>query len=215
MYKYEILNKLNANGIVAIIRKIDKGKLDGILNALIEGGIRCVEVTADTDGAFEFIRNMTAKYGEKLCIGAGTILDSETCRMAIIAGAQYIVTPTLNIDVIKTANRYGKPAIPGAMTPTEILTAYENGAEIVKVFPAGSLGPSYFKEVLGPLSHIPLMATGGITINNVFEFKKVGIKLFGIGSALLDMEAIKASDFNKIKDIARKFVIALANDISS
>lgn len=215
MYKYEILNKLNANGIVAIIRKIDKGKLDGILNALIEGGIRCVEVTADTDGAFEFIRNMTAKYGEKLCIGAGTILDPETCRMAIIAGAQYIVTPTLNIDVIKTANRYGKPAIPGAMTPTEILTAYENGAEIVKVFPAGSLGPSYFKEVLGPLSHIPLMATGGITINNVFEFKKVGIKLFGIGSALLDREAIKASDFNKIKDIARKFVIALANDISS
>ncbi|UZQ83292.1 bifunctional 4-hydroxy-2-oxoglutarate aldolase/2-dehydro-3-deoxy-phosphogluconate aldolase [Thermoanaerobacter sp. RKWS2] len=215
MYKYEILNKLNANGIVAIIRKIDKGKLDGILNALIEGGIRCVEVTADTDGAFEFIRNMTAKYGEKLCIGAGTILDPETCRMAIIAGAQYIVTPTLNIDVIKTANRYGKHAIPGAMTPTEILTAYENGAEIVKVFPAGSLGPSYFKEVLGPLSHIPLMATGGITINNVFEFKKVGIKLFGIGSALLDREAIKASDFNKIKDIARKFVIALANDISS
>ncbi|MDI6600831.1 MAG: bifunctional 4-hydroxy-2-oxoglutarate aldolase/2-dehydro-3-deoxy-phosphogluconate aldolase [Thermoanaerobacteraceae bacterium] len=206
MYKYEILNKLIENGIVAIMRKVEKDRFDGVLNALIEGGIKCIEVTADSDGAFEFIKDMTSKYGDKLCIGAGTILDPETCRMAIISGAQYIVTPTLNSDVVKTANRYGKPCIPGAMTPTEILTAYENGAEMVKVFPAGSLGPSYFKEVLGPLSHIPLMATGGVTLENIADFKKAGVKAFGIGSALTDKEAIRLGDFKKIKDTAKRFM---------
>ncbi|TZE82779.1 bifunctional 4-hydroxy-2-oxoglutarate aldolase/2-dehydro-3-deoxy-phosphogluconate aldolase [Calorimonas adulescens] len=208
MYKYEILNRLIENGIVAIMRRVDKDRFDGVLKALTDGGIKCVEVTADSDGAFEFIRDMASMYGDRLCIGAGTILDPETCRIAIISGAQYIVTPTLNIDVIKTANRYGKPCIPGAMTPTEILTAYENGAEMVKVFPAGSLGPSYFKEVLGPLSHIPLMATGGVTIDNISEFKKAGVKAFGIGSALIDREAVRVGDFDKIEDIARKFVEA-------
>lgn len=209
MYKYEILSKLTENRIVAIMRKIEGDKFDGVLGALINGGVNCIEVTADSDGAFDFIKDMSKRYGDRLCVGAGTILDPETCRTAIISGAEYIVTPTLNPEVIKMANRYGRPCIPGAMTPTEILTAYENGAEMVKVFPAGSLGPSYFREVLGPLAHIPLMATGGVSLDNISDFRKAGVKAFGVGSALTDREAIRQGNFRKIEDMAKKFVEAV------
>lgn len=209
MYKYEILNTLTESKIVAIMRKIENDKFDGVLNALINGGVKCIEVTADSDGAFDFIKDMSKRFGERLCVGAGTILDPETCRTAIISGAEYIVTPTLNPAVIKMANRYGKPCITGAMTPTEILSAYENGAELVKLFPAGSLGPSYFKEVLGPLSHIPLMATGGITLDNISDFRKAGVMAFGIGSALTDREAIRQGNFGKIEETAKRFMEAV------
>jgi 2-dehydro-3-deoxyphosphogluconate aldolase / (4S)-4-hydroxy-2-oxoglutarate aldolase len=209
VYKHEIVNRLMNEKIVAILRKIDGDKFDGVLQAIIKGGIKCVEVTLNSQGALDLINRIHSKYGEEICVGAGTVLDQVSCRLAIMSDAQYIVTPTLNEEVIRMANMYGKPCIPGAATPTEILKAYESGAEIIKVFPAASLGSAFFKDIKGPLPHIPLMATGGVSLDNIIEFSKAGACTFGIGSSLTDREAIKNGDFNKIEELAKGFVNAV------
>lgn len=209
MQGIDILNQLLDNRIVAILRKIEKQKTEKVIKALIEGGIRCIEITMDSEDTLETIRNAKRVFGDSLLVGAGTVLDSVSCRMAIEAGAEYIVTPTVNADVIKMANIYGKPCTPGAMTPTEILTAYELGASMVKVFPASVLGPSYFREISGPLGHIPLMATGGINIENIGSFTKVGVKAFGMGSSLISKKAVAECDFQKVKEDAVKLKKAI------
>ena len=206
MYKHEILSKIMNEKIVAILRKIDKEKFENVLEALIKGGIGCAEVTLDSEGALDLIRAASNKHREDICIGAGTVLDPVSCRLAIMSGAQYIITPTVNEEVIRMANMYGKPCITGAATPTEILRAYEFGSEIVKVFPAASLGRDFIKDVKGPLSHIPLMATGGITLENIKDFKKAGSSCFGIGSSLTDKRAISEGDYSRIEELARQFM---------
>lgn len=204
MDKQKILSNLVNQKLVAVLRKIDKDKIQNVVGALIDGGINCIEITIDSDGALDCISKIKEAYGHKICVGVGTVLDEVSCRMAIIYGAEYIVTPALNSGVINMANKYGVACVSGAMTPTEILTAYENGADMVKVFPAGTLGPNYFKEIGGPLSHVPIMATGGLTLDNISDFRNAGVKVLGIGSFLTDKNAIRTGDYKKIEDMARK-----------
>jgi 2-dehydro-3-deoxyphosphogluconate aldolase/(4S)-4-hydroxy-2-oxoglutarate aldolase len=179
------LSQILESKIVAIIRGAKPDDVLKIINALFEGGIEILEITLNSPKALSVIEEAAREVGDKMLVGAGTVMDAETARTALLAGAKFIISPSLNIETIEMTKRYGAVSIPGAFTPTEIVTAYTNGADIIKVFPA-SIGVQYFKDLQGPLPHIPLMPTGGINLKNITEFKKAGAVAFGIGSALFD-----------------------------
>lgn len=204
----EIVTTLLQEKVTAIVRGIPADKVCPVADALLAGGVRCIEVTFNTPGAADMIRALKKGYGDKMLVGAGTVLDTETCKTAIDAGADFILSPALNTAVITMCNRYGKVAVPGVMTPTEILTAMEAGAEIVKVFPAGSLGTSYIKDVLGPLNHAAIMAVGGVDADNAAAFFKAGAKCIGVGSALVSKALIEAGDYAAITARAKAFCSA-------
>ncbi len=170
--------------IVAILRGCVPDRLPDIAAALAEGGVRLLEITLNTPGALESIRQLAGAMGDRILVGAGTVLTAAEAEAAIDAGARFIISPSLDIETIRRTRQLGAISIPGAFTPTEILTAYRNQADIIKVFPAGSSGAPYFKELRGPLPHIPLMPTGGVTLDNIRDFKAAGAVAFGIGSAL-------------------------------
>jgi 2-dehydro-3-deoxyphosphogluconate aldolase/(4S)-4-hydroxy-2-oxoglutarate aldolase len=205
------LSQILENKIVAIIRGANPDDVLKIINALFEGGIMVLEITLNSPKALAVIEEATTKVGNKMLVGAGTVMDAESARAALLAGAKFIISPSLNIETIKMTKRYGAVSIPGAFTPTEIVTAYANGADIIKVFPA-SPGVQYFKELMGPLSHIPLMPTGGINLENINEFQKAGAVAFGIGSALIDTKHKVTEEYlQQLTDKARKFVQAVSN----
>ena len=206
--KAEILSTLLKEKVTAIVRGIPADKVCPVADALLAGGVHCIEVTFNTPGAADMIRVLKHSYGDKMLVGAGTVLDTETCKTAIDAGADFILSPALNTAVITMCNRYGKVAVPGVMTPTEILTAMEAGADIVKVFPAGSLGTSYIKDVLGPLNHACIMAVGGVDADNAAAFFKAGAKCVGVGSALVSKALIEAGDYASITARAQAFCAA-------
>lgn len=206
--KAEILSTLLKEKVTAIVRGIPADKVCPVAEALLAGGVRCIEVTFNTPGAADMIRALKRSCGDKMLVGAGTVLDTETCKTAIDAGADFILSPTLNTAVITMCNRYGKVAVPGVMTPTEILTAMEAGADIVKVFPAGTLGISYIKDVLGPLNHACIMAVGGVDADNAAAFFKAGAKCVGVGSALVSKALIDAGDYAAITARAQAFCAA-------
>lgn len=174
------------NGIVAVIRGAKPEDIVPIAKALRDGGVKTLEITVETPKVMKLIEQVSYELGEEVIVGAGTVLDSETARIAILSGAKFIFSPTVNIDTIKVAKRYGIVSIPGALTPTEILTAYENGADLIKVFPANVFGPKYLKDIHGPLPQIPLMPTGGVDLNNVGEYVRNGAVAVGIGSSLVN-----------------------------
>lgn len=180
-----VLQQILENKIVAIIRGAHPDDVLKIVNALYDGGVKVMEITLNSPRALAVIEALTHQIGDKVLVGAGTVLDAATARAALLAGAKFIISPTLDIDTIKMTRRYGAVSIPGAFTPTEILAAYVNGGDIIKVFPASS-GAGYFKDMHGPLPHIPLMPTGGVTLENIRQFQKAGAVAFGIGSALVD-----------------------------
>jgi 2-dehydro-3-deoxyphosphogluconate aldolase/(4S)-4-hydroxy-2-oxoglutarate aldolase len=207
------LSEILRNKIIAIIRGAEPGKVLPIVQSLFEGGIRVVEITLNSDNAFELIRELSLKMGDKMLIGAGTVLDSVSAEMAIKSGARFIISPSLNIQVIKLVKKQKLVSIPGAFTATEILTAYQAGADIVKVFPA--MNPQYISNLRGPLSHIPLMPTGGININNIGEFQKAGGVAFGVGSSLVDAgQQITGDSLRQLTRRADQFVQAVKNDPS-
>lgn len=201
----EIVATLLKEKVTAIVRGIQPDKLRATADALLAGGVHCIEVTFNTPGAAEMIRVLKVEYGDRMLVGAGTVLDTETCRTAILAGADFILSPTLNVDVITMCNRYSVAAVPGVMTPTEILTAMEAGADIVKVFPAGSLSPSYIKDVLGPLNQVKIMVVGGVDLENVGAFFKAGAACAGVGSSLVSKKLIENQDFAAITERAKAF----------
>jgi 2-dehydro-3-deoxyphosphogluconate aldolase/(4S)-4-hydroxy-2-oxoglutarate aldolase len=207
------LSEILRNKIIAIIRGAEPGKVLPIVQSLFEGGIRVVEITLNSDNAFELIRELSLKMGDKMLIGAGTVLDSVSAEMAITSGARFIISPSLNIQVIKLVKKQKLVSIPGAFTATEIVTAYQAGADIVKVFPA--MNPQYISNLRGPLSHIPLMPTGGININNIGEFQKAGGVAFGVGSSLVDAgQQITGDSLRQLTRRADQFVQAVKNDLS-
>jgi 2-dehydro-3-deoxyphosphogluconate aldolase / (4S)-4-hydroxy-2-oxoglutarate aldolase len=205
-----ILDQILENKIVAIIRGANSADVLKIAEALYEGGVRILEITMNSSKPLGVIEELTDALGDRMVIGAGTVLDPETARSAIIAGAKFILSPIVNIETIKMSRTYGVVNIPGAHTATEIVYAYQNGGDIIKVFPATS--PAYIKDIAGPLPHIPLLPTGGVNLENIREFKKAGSVGFGIGSALVDTKKEITSEYlTELTEKARQFVKAIAN----
>lgn len=212
MSRHDDFQRIVDSGIVGVIRGVDSATVVEIAVALRAGGVTAIEVTADTPGAMSMIDAVAAELeGEDVIVGAGTVLDAETARAALLAGAEFVVAPNVNEDVIEICNRYGAVVAPGAATPTEVVTAYEAGADVVKVFPASSLGPDYISSLKGPLGHIPLMPTGGIDLDNVVRFIDAGGLAVGVGSALVDKRAVADGDFELLTERAAAFVDAIEN----
>jgi len=205
-YKIEVFEKMMESRVVAVLRKFDTSKVVPLAQALVEGGITAIEITMDTENALQAIADVRKALGKDIAVGAGTVLDPETGRAAMLAGAQFLVAPTLNVDLIRLGNRYGRMVVPGCMTPTEIQQACEAGADVIKIFPAGVVTANFFRNVLGPLDHITLMATGGVSIDNVKEYRAKGVDVVGVGGNLIDKEAIAAGQFEKITAYAAKLV---------
>jgi 2-dehydro-3-deoxyphosphogluconate aldolase/(4S)-4-hydroxy-2-oxoglutarate aldolase len=200
------LRRVLDGGIVAVVRSPDSGRLVDVCRALADGGVTTVEITMSVPDALDVVRRVRAALGDQLLLGAGTILDAETARAALLAGAEYVVAPTLNLDVIRVCRRYDKLVMPGAFTPTEILAAWEAGADVVKVFPADVVGPAFFKALRGPLPQIRLMPTGGVDLTTAAAFLKAGACCLGVGGQLVDPKAVAAGDFARIRDLAREYV---------
>jgi 2-dehydro-3-deoxyphosphogluconate aldolase / (4S)-4-hydroxy-2-oxoglutarate aldolase len=200
------LRRILDSGIVAVVRTHSSNQLVEVAQALADGGVTVVEITMSVPNALEVVREVRQAFGDRLLLGAGTVLDPETARAAMLAGAEFIVAPALNLDVIRLCRRYDKLVIPGAFTPTEILTAWEAGADMVKVFPADVVGPAFFKALRGPLPQIRLMPTGGVDLTTAADFLHAGACCLGIGGHLVDPKAVAERNFDRIRNLARQYV---------
>ena len=192
-------------GIVAVVRFADPAPLVEVVKALADGGVTVAEVTFTVPNALDVIREAKRQLGDRVLLGAGTVLDCETARAAFLAGAEFIVSPCVNPDVIRMCRRYDKLVMPGAFTPTEILAAWEAGADIVKVFPAEIVGPPFFKALRGPLPQVKLMPTGGVDVYTAGEFLKAGAVCLGVGGQLVEPQAVANRDFARITALAKQY----------
>lgn len=206
MSRHRDLERVLKTGIVAIIRASSGDQLVNVAQALYDGGIDVIEVTFTTPGVVDVISAVRKELGNKILLGAGTVLDPETARTAILAGAEFIVSPCVNLDVIKLAHRYDKLVMPGAYTPTEIVTAWEAGADVIKLFPAEIGGAPYLKAVKGPLPQVRIMPTGGVNQQTLRDFVKAGACAVGLGSQLVEKEALERGDFQRIRQLASEYV---------
>ncbi len=202
----ELMQSLQREKIVAIIRGIDAGAGDATAQALSDGGIVFLEVTLNTDGALNMISRFREQHGHKMRIGAGTVLDLGQAKEAIAAGAEYIISPNLDEEVVYYGVEQGVEVWPGTMTPTEIVRAYKAGATAVKVFPMGSLGIGYLKEIRAPLGHIPMVATGGVNLQNIRSVLDAGAIAVGLGGNLVDKQLVKDGKFGALAELARSYV---------
>ena len=210
MEKHEILNRILAEGLIPLIRAASASDAMDVAVAINDGGASFLEITMTVPGAIGVMKELSAHYKDDFIIGAGTVLDPETARAAILAGAQFIVSPTLNFELISLAHRYSVLVIPGAMSPTEILAAWDAGADLVKVFPAGQLGgPDYIKAIKGPLPQVLLMPAGGVNIDNAGAFIRAGAAAVAAGSELVDKKAVKEKAFHIITANTRAFIKAI------
>ncbi len=200
-----LLGRMETSGLVAVIRADSPGQLVDVCSALRDGGVEVSEITMTTPGALDAIHQATEKLGDSCLIGVGSVLDPETARMAILAGARYVVAPTLNLEVIAMAHRYDKPVVPGALTPTEVMTAWQAGADLVKVFPANVFGPSYFKDLLAPMPQLKLTPTGGVSLDTAADWLKAGAACLGVGSALVKKDLIKSRDWAGLTKLAKQY----------
>lgn len=205
MNDLEVLAKVKAEGICAIIRKLSPEQAIKTTAALIDGGVSVIEVAFNTAGAAQIISELKQAFGEKVTIGAGTVLDSETARIAILAGANFILSPTLNLGVLKICQKYNVLAIPGVYTPTEMVNAWENGARMVKIFPAVTVGPNFIRQVKGPLDQLDIMAVGGINAENTADFLKAGASCVGIGSEIAGQKLVALGGYQAITDSAKQY----------
>lgn len=208
---YGRIEYLRTKCIIAVVRADSGGDdLVKVVEAVAEGGVHCIELTMTTPGALDVLKVAAERLqGADVMLGVGTVLDGETCRAAILAGAQYVVTPTLSVPAIQMARRYGIPICCGAYTPTEILSAWDSGAHLVKVFPASVGGPEYLKAIKGPLPQIPLVPTGGVELENVGDFLKAGAFALAVGGNLVAKKLVAARDFAGITKNARAFADAV------
>ncbi len=209
MNKFATTRRIIDSGIIAILRSPTGAKLMDAAKAIVAGGISAVEVTMTTPGALNIIRDTKRALGDSVCMGVGSVLDSETARSALLAGAEFIVTPVVRPEVIQLAHRYGVPVFAGAMTPTEAFAAHELGADFIKLFPAETLGAGYVKALLAPLPSLQIVPTGGVTPENVGDYIKAGCPAVGVGSHLAQQELLDNGDFSKITKIALKYVAAV------
>jgi 2-dehydro-3-deoxyphosphogluconate aldolase/(4S)-4-hydroxy-2-oxoglutarate aldolase len=204
MTKEKILQTIAEYGVVAVIRMNDPEKLSKVIEAVRLGGVKCIEITMTVPGAVDVIKQLSASVPPDVLIGAGTVTTPAIAEAVIAAGAQFVVSPVLNLEVIAVCRKHGVACMPGCYTPTEIFTAWSAGADVCKVFPATSLGPKYFKDLSGPFPQIKLMPTGGVTIDNVGEWIAAGAVAVGIGSDLLDKKAIDAGAYDVLTERAAR-----------
>ncbi len=210
MNRETILQRILKGGIVAVVRSESSDSLVKVVEALAEGGVTAAEITFTVPDAVEVIRQVRRTVGDAVVLGAGTVLDPETARAALLAGAEYIVSPIVNLEVIRLCRRYDKAVMPGAFTPTEVVTAWEAGADIVKIFPSDVGGPNYLRALRGPLPQVRLMPTGGVDLSTAEAFLKAGASCLGVGGALVEAKAIAAGDFAHIRELARQFAAIIA-----
>jgi len=205
--KDKAMNLIGKTALIPIIRVNSADTALKVADAFLDGGVNIVEVTFSVPGAIGVVETLSKEKGEEVLICTGTVLDGATVRQAILAGAEFIVSPIYSRDLIETCRRYAKPCFPGASTPTEILQAYTMGADAVKVFPCGSLGgPAYIKAVRAPLPQIPLIPTGGVNLETAEPFLRAGVFALGVGSAITDKKAIAEGRFEVITENVRKFM---------
>jgi 2-dehydro-3-deoxyphosphogluconate aldolase/(4S)-4-hydroxy-2-oxoglutarate aldolase len=207
--KEQNLKTVSDAGVVAVIRANSKDQLVGITEALLAGGVPAIEVTMSTPKAISGIEMLADRFGDRAVIGVGTVIDAPTARDAIAAGAQFVVSPVFDEQIVSTTRRYGKIMIPGAFTPTEILRAWSAGADVVKVFPSTVLGPQFFKDILAPLPQLRLTPTGGVDVKNAGDWIKAGAVFVGAGSSLVTKDALAKSDWAAVTANARAFVEAV------
>jgi len=207
-----VLNEIHKNKIIAIIRGIDSDRIIDTVKALLDGGVKLLEITFNQKSDIEVLDTLKCldlikkEYGNKVVLGAGTVMTEKQVIMAVDAGAEYILSPNTDIKVIQKTKELGRVSIPGAFTPSEMADAFHAGADIVKFFPAGMLGVEFIKALLAPLNHIPVLAVGGINLDNADQFIKVGAKGIGVGGSLIDKKAIYSGNYHVIKQMAQAFV---------
>jgi 2-dehydro-3-deoxyphosphogluconate aldolase/(4S)-4-hydroxy-2-oxoglutarate aldolase len=210
MTKQQIVSSMREIGIVPIIRVNSAEAAIQSIEAVFEGGIRSAEITMTTPGAIRALEKLADAFGDKMILGAGTVLDPETARATILAGARFLVTPALKVATIEMARRYSTVICPGALTPTEILTAWEAGADFVKVFPCSNVGGAkYIKAVKAPLPQVEMIPTGGVNLDTIGDFLKAGASAVAVGSELIDNETIKAGKYEVFTERAKQFLAAV------
>ena len=209
MEKTELLSRMKQEGLVAVVRAENKEKGEKVIDAIVKGGINFIEITMTVPGAVDIIKELSAKYKDdkNIVIGAGTVLDPETARMVILAGAQFVVSPSLNSETVKLCNRYRVPVMPGIMTVKEAVEALELGVDILKVFPGNAFGPSIISSFKGPLPQAQFMPTGGVAVDNVDKWFKAGVVAVGTGSNLT--AGAKTGDYDAVTKMAEEFVDAV------
>jgi 2-dehydro-3-deoxyphosphogluconate aldolase/(4S)-4-hydroxy-2-oxoglutarate aldolase len=207
MNKHDVLATIREVGLIPVIRAESPEAAGRAIEAIRAGGVPILEITMTVPGAVDLIGDMARKYGNDAVVGAGTVLDPETARACILAGAQFVVSPSLNLETIACCRRYGVAVLPGALTPTEVVAAWQAGADMVKVFPAGALGgASYIKALKAPLPQIDLVPTGGVSLKTAADFIKAGATALGVGADLVDTQALAAGQAGEITRRAREFV---------
>lgn len=205
-----VLNDMCATGVIAVIRADSGEQLVNACRSLAAGGVRACEITMTTPGALEAIAAASNALGKEALIGAGSVLDAPTARAAILAGARFIFSPVLNVDVIEMAHRYDCVAVPGALSPTEIVAAWSAGADVVKVFPANHFGPQYLKDVHGPMPQIKLTPTGGVDLETAAAWIKAGAVAIGVGSSLVKKELLAGGKWDELSALAQRYVDIVA-----
>lgn len=205
----DVLREIEASGVVAVVRLREAAQMQAVADALLAGGVRVIEVTMTVPRAVELIARLTETLQADAVIGAGTVLDALTTMLVIDAGAEFVVSPVFRPELIEVCHRNNVAAMPGCFTPTEILSAWEAGADVVKVFPATALGPSFFKDLRGPLPHIRMMPTGGVTRANAGDWIRAGAIAIGVGTALIEQTAVEEGHFHLITENARHFIQAV------
>jgi len=209
MNKTQKLDLIRSTGVVAIMRARSADQLIAAADAIKAGGVRVIEVTMTTPGALGVIEEATQRYGDEVLFGAGSVLDAETARAAILAGAGFVVAPTLKVEVVALCNRYSIPVMPGIMTPTEALTAWEAGADMVKLFPASVGGPAMIKAIRAPLPQLEIVPVGGVNLDTAVEFIRQGAAALGVGSSLVNQKLLDAGDMDELQRRAVAFIAAV------
>jgi 2-dehydro-3-deoxyphosphogluconate aldolase / (4S)-4-hydroxy-2-oxoglutarate aldolase len=205
----DVLRAIEATGVVAVVRLADAAQMQDVADALMAGGVRAIEVTMTVPRAVDLIAELSRTLPSEVIIGAGTVLTADVAEQVIAAGAQFVVSPVCRPALIDACHRHDVIAMPGCFTPTEILTAWDAGADVVKVFPATSLGPAFFKDLRGPLPQVRMMPTGGVTRANAGDWIRAGAVAVGVGTALVDQQAVASRQFHVIADHARHFIDAV------
>lgn len=202
----EIISRLTRPGIICVVRTEKPEQLPHICEALLAGGVHAIEITFTVPNALEAIRQASRQFSDRALIGAGTVLNTETCRAAIDAGAQFVVSPITRHELVAAAHAADKPVMLGAYTPTEAQSAHEAGADFIKIFPADKLGPSYIKALRAPLPHLQIVPTGGVDLNTAADFLKAGCAALGVGGSLLTAEILKTNNWSEFTRLAAAFV---------